>query len=169
MASGIGPMSGILATRRARRRAIAYTILLATTVILMAVSSSPPILELQRGIGFALRPVQSFLTDVSRGIDSISAAVTEIDQLRKTNEALQLDNQRLAAENARLEEIKRENEQLTALLQLRSGLEYKTVAAEVSFAVDPDETGDYFIQYKPKALDAARNAGLSDGNANILG
>jgi rod shape-determining protein MreC len=131
MASGIGPMSGILATRRARRRAIAYTILLATTVILMALSSSAPIVELQKGIGFAFRPVQSFLTDVSRGIDSIAAAVTEIDQLRKTNEALQLDNQRLAAENARLEEIKRENEQLTALLQLRSGLEYATVAAGV--------------------------------------
>lgn len=30
------------------------------------------------------------------------------------------------------------------------------VTAEVSFAVDPDETGDYYVQYKPKVLDAAR-------------
>jgi hypothetical protein len=26
----------------------------------------------------------------------------------------------------------------------------------LSFAVDPDETGDYYIQYKPETLDAAR-------------
>ena len=32
----------------------------------------------------------------------------------------------------------------------------ETVTAEVSFAVDPDETGDYYIQYKPETLDAAR-------------
>jgi len=46
---------------------------------------------------------------------------------------------------------------------LRGG---ETVTAEVSFAVDPDETGDYYIQYKPEALDAARGIWqhtISDG------
>jgi hypothetical protein len=32
----------------------------------------------------------------------------------------------------------------------------ETVTAEVSFAVDPDETGDYYVQCKPETLDAAR-------------
>ena len=32
----------------------------------------------------------------------------------------------------------------------------ETVTAEVSFAVDPDETGNYYIQYKPETLDTAR-------------
>jgi hypothetical protein len=31
-----------------------------------------------------------------------------------------------------------------------------TVTATVSFAVDPGEVGDYYVQYKPEALDAAR-------------
>lgn len=31
-----------------------------------------------------------------------------------------------------------------------------TLSAEVSFAVDPGEPGDYYIQFKPEALDAAR-------------
>jgi hypothetical protein len=31
-----------------------------------------------------------------------------------------------------------------------------TTAAVVWFAVDPRETGDYYIQYKPEVLDAAR-------------
>ena len=131
MASGIGPVSGFLATRGARRRGIVYALLLAATLLLMAFSSSTPILELQKGIGYAFRPLQSFMADVVRGVNSMAGAVTEIDQLRRTNEALQLDNQRLSAENARLDEIKRENELLTGLLQLRSGLEYKTVAASV--------------------------------------
>lgn len=32
----------------------------------------------------------------------------------------------------------------------------EAVTAEVSFAVDPDESGGYYIQYKPETLDAAR-------------
>ncbi|MBM3658699.1 MAG: DUF4352 domain-containing protein [Actinobacteria bacterium] len=32
----------------------------------------------------------------------------------------------------------------------------ETVNAEVSFTLDPGETGDVYIQYKPKILDAAR-------------
>ncbi len=131
MASGSGPVSGFLSTRGARRRGIAYVLLVASTLLLMAFSSSAPVLELQKGIGFAFRPIQSFMADLARGVDSIAGAITEIDQLRRTNEALQLDNQRLSAENARLDEIKRENELLTALLQLRSGLDYQTVAASV--------------------------------------
>ena len=42
----------------------------------------------------------------------------------------------------------------------------ETVTAEVSFAVNPDETGDYYIQYKPETLDAARGIWqytISDG------
>lgn len=31
-----------------------------------------------------------------------------------------------------------------------------TVTATVSFAVEPGETGDYYIEYKPETLDAAR-------------
>jgi Domain of unknown function (DUF4352) len=31
-----------------------------------------------------------------------------------------------------------------------------TLTGVVTFAVDPGETGDYYIQYKPKILDAAR-------------
>jgi rod shape-determining protein MreC len=61
----------------------------------------------------------------------VLAAVAEIDRLRVDNAALRDENERLAAENARLEEIRRENESLTALLQLRAGLDFKTVATSV--------------------------------------
>ncbi len=131
MASGIGPAGGLLASRGARRRAIAYGLLIAATLLLMAFSSAGPVVELQKGVGYAFKPLQSFLADVARGAESLGGAVVEIDQLRRTNAALQQENERLTAENARMDEVRRENELLTGLLQLRSGLEYKTVAASV--------------------------------------
>ncbi len=124
-------MNSLIANRTARRRGVAYVLLLAVTLILMAFSSTPAVRELQRGVGFAFRPVQSFLTDVSKGVSSVFGAIAEIDDLRKANSALTAENQRLAAENQRLSEIKRENDQLTALLQLRSGFAFTTVAAQV--------------------------------------
>jgi hypothetical protein len=42
-----------------------------------------------------------------------------------------------------------------------------TVSATVSFTVDPEETGDYYIQYKPEALDAARGIWLFEATPDL--
>ena len=57
--------------------------------------------------------------------------VTEIDTLHRTNEQLSQDNARLAAENARTKELERQNELLTALLEVKGSLGFSTVAASV--------------------------------------
>ena len=57
-------MSALLSSRTARRRGILFTILVAVTLLLMAFSSSPALLELQRGIGFAFRPMQAALDEL---------------------------------------------------------------------------------------------------------
>ena len=124
-------MTSLLATRAARRRGIAFMVLLVVSVMLMAFSSNPVVREFQNGVSFAFRPIQGALDDVARGAASVAAAVSEIDRLRVDNGALRAENERLAAENARLEEIRRENESLTALLQLRAGFDYETAAATV--------------------------------------
>ncbi len=124
-------MTSVLASRAARRRGVAFLVLLVICVMLMAFSSNPLVREMQNGVGYAFRPVQGALDQVAGGVASVVGAVAEIDRLRVDNAALEAENQRLAAENARLEEIRRENEDLTALLQLRSGLDYKTAAASV--------------------------------------
>ncbi len=124
-------MTSLLASRAARRRGIAFTVLLIISVMLMAFSSNPAIREVQNGVSFAFRPIQGALDELARGAASVAAAVSEIDRLRVDNAALYAENQRLTAENARLEEIRRENESLTALLQLRAGLDFKTVATSV--------------------------------------
>lgn len=124
-------MSAILATRATRRRAIVYALLLASTLGLMAVSSTPPAHELQHAVAYAFRPFQSAVNAVGGTVHSTLAAIGEIDQLRRDNQALRQENERLTNLNARLEATKTENDQLTGLLQLRSGLDHDTVAARI--------------------------------------
>ncbi len=124
-------MSGLLSSRTARRRAFIYAALLALSLVLMAFSRTPLALETQRGIGFVLRPFQGALDAVAREAISLADAVREIDRLRLDNRALRDDNERLANENRAATELRRENELLTGLLQVRSGLDYTTVGAVV--------------------------------------
>ena len=124
-------MTTLLANRQVRRRGIVFTILMAITLLMMAFSSNPYVLDMQRGLSFALRPFQAALAAAAEGIAGVASAVTEIDALRIDNAALLDENERLANENARLRAVREENDQLTALLQLRSGFEHETVAARV--------------------------------------
>ncbi len=124
-------MNNLLANRTTRRRGAMYALLLSLTLILMAFSNSPIVAEVQHGVGFAFRPIQSLLNNVAGGIGSVGTAITEIDTLRVANQQLQDDNARLTAENLRLAEIKREYTALTGLLQVRNGLDLQTVTAQV--------------------------------------
>lgn len=124
-------MTTLFATRSARRRAVAFTILLALSLMLMAISSSPGITEFQRAVSFALRPIQGAIHNVADSVSSAVAAVGEIQGLHSDNAALRRENERLTTENLRAQAIEQENEQLTALLQLRSTFQYRTAAAEV--------------------------------------
>lgn len=153
-------MNSLLANRVARRRGIAYVVLLATTLILMAFSSSPVVAELQRGVGFAFRPIQGALHEVGSSVASVFGAITEIDQLRISNQALVAENARLRAENVRAEEIARENDQLTALLQLRSGLAFATVASQVM-------ARDSSVFKRVITLDRGSNSGIKAGDVVI--
>jgi rod shape-determining protein MreC len=121
----------MLADRAARRRGIVFTVLLAISLVLMAFSSTPVVRDVQSGIGFAFRPIQGALDGVIGTFASIATAITEMDRLRTDNATLEAENARLEAENVRLQEAARENEQLTALLQLRAGFEHETAAAAV--------------------------------------
>ena len=58
-------MTSVLATRAARRRWIAFLVLLVISVMLMGFSSNPAVREVQNGVGFAFRPIQGALDDVA--------------------------------------------------------------------------------------------------------
>ena len=124
-------MTTLFATRASRRRAVAFTILLSVSLILMAISSSPGVTEFQNAMAYALRPVQGVLHDVADSVASAVTAVGEIQGLHSDNAALRRENERLNADNLRATAIQQENEQLTGILQLRTSFKYQTAAAEV--------------------------------------
>jgi rod shape-determining protein MreC len=153
-------MTSLLATRAARRRGIAFTVLIVISVLLMAFSSNPAVREVQNGVSFAFRPIQGAIDSVAHEVASVVAAIAEIDRLRADNSALRRESERLAAENARLDEIRRENESLTALLQLRAGFDYKTAAATV-IARESSEFRRLVV------LDKGTDAGISVGDVVV--
>ena len=124
-------MTTLLSNRRARRRGIVFTVLMVITLLLMAFSANPAVLEFKRGLQFALRPIQGAVAGFASDVTSVFGSIGEINQLRVDNAALREENTRLANENTRLAQAKAENDQLTALLQLQSGFDHKTVAVRV--------------------------------------
>jgi rod shape-determining protein MreC len=124
-------MTGVFATRVARRRAVTYVALLATSLLLIAISANPLVKDLQSGMQYAVKPIQGAVDGVFHGVRSIGLAISDIDRLRVENDKLRAENEQLALENRLSTEVRRENDQLTALLQLRSGFEFKTLAAAV--------------------------------------
>jgi rod shape-determining protein MreC len=155
-------MATIATDRHARRRSIAFGILLAACLLLMAVSSNPMVRELQSGVGFAFRPIQGALSGVASGIASIGASISEIDRLRVDNGTLRADNERLLNENLRLQEIARENALLTDLLQLRAGFEFQTAAAHVISR----ESSEF---RRLVTLDKGTTSGISVGDVVVAG
>ena len=124
-------MSGLFASRAARRRMGTYVGFLVTSALLMAISANPLVRDLQNGIAFAFRPIEASIDGLAHDVSSIGAALGEIDQLRKDNEALRQENEQLRLDNRSAAELRRENDQLTGLLQLRQGLNFETTAAAV--------------------------------------
>ncbi len=124
-------MSAMFASRATRRRTVTYLALLAVSLLLMAVSANPLVRDLQNGVAFAFKPFEVAIEGVANGVGSIGSAITEIDRIRVENQALRAENERLQTENRAAAEARRENDALTSLLQLRQGLDFKTIPTAV--------------------------------------
>ena len=124
-------MSALLASKTVRRKAGVYAATIVASMVLIGVSSSPLVRDLQHGVAFAFRPVQVAVDGFARDVRSLATTIAEIDRLRKENAALRAQNELLEGTSRSAEELKRENELLTGLLQLRNGLAYETRAVSV--------------------------------------
>lgn len=153
-------MTALSGDRVLRRRTILFGALLAISVGLMAVSSSGPAIELQRGVAFAFRPIQSGLDSIARGVSGLVETVTEIDTLHRTNDQLARENARLSAENARTKELERQNELLTQLLEVKGSLGFSTVAGSI--------VGRESAQFRRVVtIDVGTDRGIKDGDVVV--
>jgi rod shape-determining protein MreC len=152
----------MLSTPLAKRQAAVYVTLIVVSLLLLALSSTAPLLELRRGIGFAMAPVQEALRTGTRQVTSIFAAVSEIEQLRQENADLSRRVDELEIANSQLQIIKDQNAALAALLEVRSALEQKTVAAEVISRLIND-------QERVISLDKGSDAGIRVDDPVVAG
>jgi len=97
----------------------------------MTFSTTAAVRELQNGAGFAFRPLQGAAAGLASTVGSVVESIREIDRLRQDNRDLQSRLDELAADNVRLRALQQENDQLTALLQVRTGFPYHTIAGTV--------------------------------------
>ena len=141
-------------SKSARRQIALYVGLLAVALLLLAFSRSGPLLDLRKGVGFALAPIQDTLRQGTRTVTSVFATINDIEQLRQQNEDLTRRIQEIEAENQRLQSLAIENQQLAALLQVRSSLAYTTVAAEVINRLTTD-------QERVISIDQGSDAGIA--------
>ena len=58
--AGLAMTAAVFSNKVVRRRAITFSVLLAVSFVLMAISSSPIVIELQKGVAFAFSPVQGW-------------------------------------------------------------------------------------------------------------
>jgi rod shape-determining protein MreC len=152
--------TALLSTRATRRRAITFTVLLSVTLVLMAISSNPAVIELQKAVTFAFTPARESLSDASAGVAAFVRTIGEIDTLQRDNAVLRAENDRLTNENGGLQEVRRENDMLTALLQLQAGLEHETVAAAI-VAREPAEFR------RAVTIDRGSDQGIATGDVVI--
>ena len=146
----------MLSDRHARRRLVAFAVLVGLCLVMLVVSGSAPVQELRRGIKFAFAPVQDTLSDGTRSVTSVLGAFTEVDTLRRENEELQAAVDQLEDQLATLDAVTAENRRLNKLLKTKNDLAYKTIAAGVS--------ARYASQYERIiTLDSGSEVGIRDG------
>jgi rod shape-determining protein MreC len=121
----------LLKGRSVRRQAVVYVLLIAFSMLLLAFSSSAPVAQLRKGVGYAMAPIQATLHNTAQTIGSMFGSFGEIDRLRQQNEDLARQLAEIQAQNQGLQSLKAQNDLLTALLDVHSSFDYETVAAEV--------------------------------------
>lgn len=154
-------------SRATRRWAITYALLIALSLILIAVSGAAPFQELRRGVRFAVSPIQGTLAGITRSATSIFDAIGQIDQLRRENRTLTDRVAALEAQVQQLVALRTENERLSALLGLKATLQYETVVSSVTGRQSTNLERVISLDRGTAAGVAVGNPVLSEGGALV--
>jgi rod shape-determining protein MreC len=114
-----------------RWRIVVYTLLVAMSLLLLAMNDTPEVQDVRRGVNFALAPVLERLSGAARSAGNVFGAVTEIDQLRHDRQRLEAEVNKLNQEVARLQILGTENQRLSRLIGRKSAIQHETISAQV--------------------------------------
>ncbi|MDD2457543.1 MAG: rod shape-determining protein MreC [Eubacteriales bacterium] len=145
---------------RNSRSPIYFIILVTISLIVLVIASSFPgsiINQLSSPFSVILEPIQKSVLNVTDLVRTGSAAVFEGAQIRRENEALQLENATLRNQVTQLEEAGRQYEELKSALQLKDKYDrYEIIGGRLMTR----EIGDWFDVFR---IDIGISDGLSVG------
>ena len=122
----------MLADRTLRRQLVTYALLIATCLLLLAISDSKPVRDIRGGINFALTPVRDALTGGARAVGSVFTSIADLERLRREHEAQADLVQQLQEANLEIPVLITQNQKLIDAQRVRRSLGHRTVAAEVT-------------------------------------
>jgi rod shape-determining protein MreC len=114
-----------------RWRVVVYTLLVAMSLLLLAMNDTPEVQDVRRGVNFALAPVLEQLSGAARSAGNVFSAVAEIDQLRRDKGTLQAEVDQLKQQIGQMEILRKENERLNRLIGRKALVQHRTVTAQV--------------------------------------
>ncbi|MGD8683074.1 MAG: rod shape-determining protein MreC [Chloroflexota bacterium] len=149
----------MLRDRNARRRLLTFIVLVVLSALMLSISGSAPVQEVRNGVRFAMAPVQDALGDGTRSVTSVLEAISEVDTLRRENDELSAEVERLGEQLDLIESLQEENDRLNKVLGTRNALgkkDIRTVAAGVS--------ARHFTQFERKiTIDRGSEARIREG------
>jgi rod shape-determining protein MreC len=128
-------------------------VLLALSIGMMGVSRSPIITTFQSDANFLLGPVKTVMNNAADTVSAYLTSLTQLDTLRSDNERLRAENKKLQEQLARMPAIARLNDAWTKVSQGNATLPYQTIVARVVMRDITD--------IRPKTM--VINRGLADG------
>jgi len=158
MSARMGVVGGVEQKRSPRRRIVVFMLLIAASVLMLAVSASGPMKDVRQGVRFAVSPIQEVLAGGARAVSSVFAAFTEVDQLRRENRSLSSQLTTAQQQAQQLDVLRAENARLSELLGTRRALDFTTAPA---FVVGRTPT----TFERTVTLDRGKDVGIEFGDA----
>ena len=133
-------------------------IVLALTVILIVVNVTCFSKKIKNFFYFASAPIQKIFWHAGSNVSTFFETILEIKNLKQKTDDLEIENQRLLSEIARLKELSKENEELREAMQVGLQKEYSLYFA----AIIGKDTSQEFI-----VIDKGSNNGVAENMAVI--
>ena len=133
---------------------------LAMSIITINYRQNPTFIE--NALGYVITPSQRIATDAGRWISGKLSVLTNLAELESRNTELERLNKQLMADNSRLNILEKENERLTALLEIdQKYANYPKIGAQIIAR----DMGNWYNRF---TIDKGTNSGL-EKNMLVLG